>query len=186
MVQILTMTVRILSAAVIVWACGCGGGAAASGEAETAGAGDSFDSERESAGEEGSPQPSEESESPAEASEVSGTLDEKELESVLQSVLADPQLLESLKLGKPGRAPLKVAGPDLPAKLAVLVGSHHVKVVEEAASAKAAVLVFEKIERTGDQVRVFYRFDAESLKGRASLFFRNGGWELSANRVVTK
>lgn len=123
----------------------------------------------------------------ADASEAAtGTLEGEDLKSVLQLVLGDPELLDNLQLKKPGRSPLKISGPGLPDKLNVVVGSHDVKVVGEPKSSKEPVLVFTRIERSGDQAKVHYRFAVEGLEGRASCVLKKGNWELAANRVVTK
>jgi len=181
-----------------VWASllalSCGGGAASGPGAETGGSnheGGSSESDKkeEPAGEKpAEPAPGEEpaKESGGKSESEVTTLEGEELASVLQSVLSDPQLLEGLHLNKPGRAPLKVFGPNLPTKLKVIVGSHEVKVVAEPKSKNDAVFVFTKIERSGDQVRLHYRFEIEGLEGRATVVNKSGKWELSANRVVEK
>jgi hypothetical protein len=169
----------------MLMACGCGGGAATGNGPTTAtdeSASSARDEARPTADDEDTPEVGDE----AEIESATSTLEGEELASVLQSVLSDPELIDNLHLKKPGRSPLKVAGPDLPPKLGVVVGAHEVKVVDEPTSGKAAVLIFNKIERTGDQVRVHYRFDVEGLQGRASLNLKGGRWELASNRVVTK
>jgi hypothetical protein len=179
-----------LGAWLILMVWGCGGGSAAgegastatdrtasAAEDEAAGGGEAAAEER-SAGGGGDEAESTEGEASA--------LDGDDLLVILQNVLNDPKLIDDLRLEKPGRKPLKVAGPNLPAKLQVVVGSHEVKVVDEPRSIKEAVLVFTKLERTGNQARVHYRFDVEGLKGRASLSLKDGRWELASNRVVTQ
>lgn len=171
----------------------CGGGAASGSGAEApAGSNDepaaastaSEPSESEAA----EPAPKE----PAATKEVEPTeaattaLEGDDLKSVLQLVLGDPELIDNLQLKKPGRQPLKVSGAGLPDKLAVAVGSHDVKVVPEPKSPKDPVLVITKLERTGDQAKVHYRFEVEGLEGRASCVLKKGRWELAANRVVKK
>lgn len=105
---------------------------------------------------------------------------------MLQTLLSDAELLDHLHLKLPGRSPLKISGPYLPQKLAVIAGSHEVKVVAEPGSKKAPVLVFTKIERTGKQAKLHYRYDIEGLEGRATFNLKDGHWELGANRVVEK
>lgn len=174
---------------------GCGGGAAAGPSPETGGTTDEpavADGEKTPSTAEPAASDSESSatkdETPASsessAAATVGTLDGEDLQATLQAVLSDPELLDHLHLKKPGRAPLKVAGPNLPAKLKVTVGSHDVQVVEEPSSKKTPVLVLTKLEREGDQARIHYRFDVEGLKGRATLYLKNGRWELAANRVI--
>jgi hypothetical protein len=189
------MSGKRLGACVIVLAWGCGGGTAAGDGPATAGTDEAASSAREraaggddTAADEANPAAGgDEAEgSSGSAESAASPLEGDDLQSVLRIVLSDAELIDSLHLEKPGRRPLKVAGPDLPAKLKVVAGSHDVKVVDEPASSKEAVLVFTKLERSGDQARVHYRFDVEGLKGRASLSLKQGRWELSSNRVVTK
>lgn len=105
---------------------------------------------------------------------------------MLQQLMDDPDMSEYLKLKKPGRLPLKVSGEGLPDKLSVIVGSHNLKVVGEPKSKKDPVLVFTKIEREGESVRVRYRFDAEAITGSAVVHRKGGTWRLGANRVLGK
>ena len=187
------MATRTLVPWVILLACACGGGTTTGAEPETAETDETASSapeeaspdEEESAADEGKPAAAGD-ESEASGGSDESALEEGDLRSVLQGVLSDRELIDNLHLDKPGRAPLKIAGPNLPAKLQVVAGSHDVKVVDEPSSSKEAVLVFTKIERTGNQVRVHYRFDLEGLSGRASFSLKGGRWELASNRVVTK
>ena len=188
---------RRLGLLVILAVCGCGGGAASGGSPETGGASKVTGAAGD--GETGTPSPrtAEQPASGAGKSPQAGgeptpgesavtTLEGEDLQSVLQSVLGDPELLDHLHLSKSGRSPLKVSGPNLPPKLKVVAGSYDVKVVDEPTAKNAAVLVFTSIERAGEQVRLHYRFDVEGLKGSATVSFKQGHWELTSNRVIEK
>jgi hypothetical protein len=125
-------------------------------------------------------------ESPPASEAPSGTLSDDDLEDVIRQVLEDPGLDQYLHLDQPGRLPLKLSGPGLPAKLPIIKGSYEVKVVEAPASAKDPVLVFTKIERDGESVRLRYRYEVEGINGSAVVFRKDGAWRLGANRVIEK
>jgi len=171
-----------------VLACACGG-AAAGPEPATA---DTKEPAKEAPAEEPADKPEAEpaAEKPAAdkpaAEAPDAPLTDKEIAAALQSLFGDPQLIDYLHLKLPGRSPLKVHGEKLPAKLEVIVGSHHVKVVPQPGSKKDAVMVFTKIEREGGQIKLHYRYDIEGIDGRATLSFKEGHWELTANRLVEK
>jgi hypothetical protein len=179
------------SLVVFVLLSGCGGGGGAAAEPETpAGA-------TEPPAPPGDPAPGPDAEAAPEKADPPATpgkdtepatvaLEGKDLEAALQALFGDPGLVEYLHLKKPGRAPLKVHGAALPAKLGVIVGSHEVKVVPEPKGKKEAVLVFTKLERTGDEAKIYYRFDVEGIDGRATLILDGGKWELRANRLIEK
>jgi hypothetical protein len=179
--------------------CGCGGGAASGAGPETGGANEEKEATTEPAndtdakpktpeeagGDEGQSTPPEKTSSAPDKEQVT-TLEGDDLEAVLHSVLSDPELLDHLHLDKPGRAPLKISGQNLPEKLQLVVGSYDVKVVPEPTSKKAPVMVFTLIERSGDQARVHYRFDVEGIHGSATVNLKNGRWLLGANHVIEK
>lgn len=116
----------------------------------------------------------------------SAELGADDLEDVIRQVLEDPGLDRYLHLDQPGRLPIKLAGPGLPAKLSIIKGGYEVKVVEGPANAKDPVLVFTKIEKDGDSVRLRYRYDVEGLSGSAVVFRKDGAWRLGANRLIEK
>lgn len=177
---------RISGVLALLLLCGCGGGAAAGGEPATA---EKADEPAETTTAE-KPAPKSaaggESPAPAESEEATVALEGKDLEAAMQALLSDQELLDKLHLKQPGRSPLKVSGEKLPAKLEVIAASHNVKVVPEPKSKKEAVLVFTKVERTGTQAKLYYRYDIEGLEGRATLNLKDGRWELSANRVFER
>lgn len=177
---------RVSGALALLFTWGCGGGAAAGSEPSTAEKAD-VPAETTTA-EEPAPkaQAAGESPAPAEGEEAAVALEGKDLEAAMQALLSDQELLDKLHLKLPGRSPLKVSGEKLPAKLEVIVASHNVKVVPEPKSKKEAVLVFTKVERTGTQAKLYYRYDVEGLEGRATLNLKDGRWELSANRVFER
>lgn len=111
-------------------------------------------------------------------------LGDDDIASVVGQVLGDPDLDRYLHLDKPGRLPVKISGPGLPAKLDVIKGSYEVKVVDGPKSDKDPVLVFTKIERDGDSVRLRYRYDVEGIRGSAVVLEKDGAWRLGANRVI--
>ncbi len=173
----------------LIAVCSCGGGAASGEGAETGGVTDdapvaSSDTAPEAPKAEAAEAKAPEAPAP-ETSEAT-TLDAEALGTVLQAVLRDPELVDHLHLEKPGRAPLLISGPNLPDKLDVVVGSYDVEVIADPKSTKKPVLVFTLIERSGEQTRVHYRYDAEGIKGSATLFLQKGHWGLSANRVIEK
>lgn len=177
----------------VLFLAGCGGATATGAEPETGGAKEQpAPASEEPAQPDDSPKAGAqdpEGEAPAAggaAEPEAAPLSDKDIEAALQLLLGDAQLLDQLHLKQPGRSPLKVSGEKLPAKLAVIAGSHEVKVVPAPSSKKEAVLVFTKIEREGQQLKLHYRFDVEGLEGRATLSLKNGRWELSANRVIEK
>ncbi len=114
------------------------------------------------------------------------TLSDDELQIVMQQVLNDPDLDRYFHLDKPGRTPLKIHGAELPPKLKLTKGGHTVKIVDKPGSAKAAVLVFTRIARDGDSVRLRYEYDVEGIRGSAVVYLKGGKWRLGANRVIEK
>ena len=121
---------------------------------------------------------------PADTQAPAAELSEDDVAKAIEQVLSDPDLDQYLHLNKPGRLPVKVSGPGVPSKLRVVKGSYEVKVVDAPASEKDPVLVFTKIERDGDSVRLRYRYDVEGIRGSAVVFKKDGGWRLGANRVI--
>lgn len=177
---------RVSGVLTLVWLAGCGGGAA---PAEGAKAPEEATPKAEEPAAKPEEPATEKPESaPSEATSEAPTvaLEGKDLEAALQALFGDPGLIGYLHLDKPGRAPLKVFGEKLPPKLGVIVGSHQVKVVAEPKSKKDPVLVFTKLERTGDEAKVFYRYDIEGVEGRATIVKAGEKWELKANRLVEK
>jgi hypothetical protein len=103
---------------------------------------------------------------------------------VLQLVIDDEALDPYLKLGEPGRFPLKIAGNNVPDGL--LKATKPVEVVTDADTAKKAVLVFDEISVSGSEASVRYHYDVENIKGSARLKKRDGRWELTNSRVTQR
>jgi hypothetical protein len=174
-------------ALVLIWASACG--ASPPPEPEVAESPDA--PEPSEPAESASDTPAEtgeaEAEPPPEAeSGASATLGPDDLEDVIRQVLEDPGLDGYLHLDQPGRLPIKLSGPGLPAKLPIIKGGYEVKVVDGPANPKDPVLVFTKIEKDGESVRLRYRYDIEGLSGSAVVFRKDGAWRLGANRVIEK
>lgn len=119
-------------------------------------------------------------ESPSSAAPVS----DEDVSAILQLVLDDPELDAHLKLGEPGRFPLKVAGKGLPTGLKLVKATEPVKLSELPQSKADPVVVFTEVSVAGDKATVRYRYDVESLRGTATLARSAHGWELKSSRVV--
>ncbi len=136
---------------------------------------------------EGSPVEEPSGDAHAESSDPGATtLSDDELQIVMQQVLNDPDLDRYFHLDKPGRTPLKIHGAELPPKLKLTKGGQAVKIVDKPGSKKAAVLVFTRIARDGDSVRLRYEYDIEGIRGSAVVYLKGGKWRLGANRVIEK
>lgn len=172
---------------VSLFAVACGGEATPPAESP-----DNENEPSETQAEESSEAPSGESseapsgEAAAEPSGGDSALSDEDIRDALQQVLDDPGLDRYLHLDVRGRLPLKLSGPGLPAKLELIKGSHAVKIVDGPASAKDPVLVFTKIERDGESVRMRYRYDVEGIEGSAVVFRKSGVWTLGSNRLIEK
>jgi hypothetical protein len=103
---------------------------------------------------------------------------------VLELVVNDPELDPYLKLGEPGRFPLKVSGSALPAGLKLVKATEPVQVVPGPKDKKDPVLVFTEIEISGAKASVRYRYDIEGIRGSANLTKGQYGWELKNSRIV--
>jgi hypothetical protein len=103
---------------------------------------------------------------------------------VLELVVNDPELDPYLKLGEPGRFPLKISGSALPAGLKLEKATKPVEVVAAPKDKKDPVLVFTEIEISGKKASVRYRYDIEGVRGSANLTKGQYGWELTNSRVV--
>jgi hypothetical protein len=103
---------------------------------------------------------------------------------VLELVVNDPELDPYLKLGEPGRFPLKMSGSALPAGLKLVKSTEPVQIVAAPKDKKDAVLVVTEIEISGDKASVRYRYDIEGIRGSANLTKGQYGWELKNSRIV--
>jgi hypothetical protein len=103
---------------------------------------------------------------------------------ILQLVIDDPELDRYLKLGEPGRFPLKIAGSTLPAELKLVKATEPVKIVDGPKSDKDPVLVINAIELEEKSATVRYRYPIEGIRGTARLSKSPHGWELKSSRIV--
>ncbi len=109
----------------------------------------------------------------------------EDVQKVLQLVLDDEALEVHLHLGQPGRFPLKVAGK-IPSGIELTKATKPVVVVSEADAKEKPVVVFTEITVDAKQATVRYRFDAEGIRGSATLRKGEFGWELASSRVVER
>jgi hypothetical protein len=103
---------------------------------------------------------------------------------VLELVVNDPELDPYLKLGEPGRFPLKISGSALPAGVKLVKATEPVQVVSGPKDKKDPVLVFTEVDISGKKASVRYRYDIEGIRGSANLTKGQYGWELTNSRVV--
>jgi len=123
--------------------------------------------------------------SKAPASNSAGAPDRSaDLQTVLQLVIDDEALTPYLHLEQPDRFPLRIAGRDLPAGIALTKATQPVIVIADPSKEKKPVLVFTEISVNGDEASVRYRYDVEKVRGSSSLRRKAHGWELSRSRVT--
>ena len=157
----------------------CGGAAPPPDSAESASADapSSSGPSSDAATEEAQPAGTEKTASDAPASD-------EDVSAILQLVVDDPELDAHLRLGEPGRFPLKVAGDKLPSGLALVKASEPVKVSAPPKSKQDAVLVFTEIDIQGSKATVRYRYDIEGIRATVILAKTPHGWELKNSRLV--
>jgi hypothetical protein len=109
---------------------------------------------------------------------------EDDVNAILQLVVDDPELDSHLRLGEPGRFPLKIAGDKLPSGLKVVKASEPVKLSEPPKSKNDAVLVVTDIDIQGNKATVRYRYDVEGIRATVALAKTPHGWELKNSRLV--
>ena len=114
----------------------------------------------------------------------SATQSKDDTTAVLELVVNDPELDPYLKLGEPGRFPLKISGSSLPSGLKLVKSTEPEQIVTGPNDKKDAVLVFTEIEVSGKKASVRYRYDIEGIRGSANLEKGEYGWELKNSRVV--
>jgi len=103
---------------------------------------------------------------------------------VLELVVNDPELDPYLRLGEPGRFPLKISGSALPADVKLVKATEPVQVVSGPKDKKDPVLVFTEVDISGKKASVRYRYDIEGIRGSANLTKGQYGWELTNSRIV--
>ncbi len=125
---------------------------------------------------------------PAPSADTPGpeALSPEDLTKVLQAVLDDPELTSYLHVEKPGRARVKVAGPDLPKDLKLVKGGYEVTIVDGPRSPKDPVVVITRIKVEDKSVSVAYKYDVEGIRGTTRV--KNGatGWELASSRIIER
>lgn len=127
---------------------------------------------------------------PAEAEEASESgsneaASSDDFRQALQVVIQDESLLNELKLGEPGRFPLKISGGSLPSGLQLQAHSEAVQVVSAPADPKKEpVLVFTNIDINARHGTFKYRYDIEGVRGTSHVMKNSMGvWELKSSRV---
>ncbi len=107
-----------------------------------------------------------------------------DVHAVLQLTINDTELDQYLKLGEPGRFPLKIAGSAVPQGIELEKATKPVVITSPPTSKKDAVLVVTDIDIKGNDATVSYRYDIEGIRGTAYLKKTPHGWELSRSRIV--
>ncbi len=103
---------------------------------------------------------------------------------VLQLVIDDPELDPYLKLGEPGRFPLKLSGSGVPQGVELVKSTKPVVIVAAPSSKTDPVLVITDLEVSENAATVSYRYDIEGIRGTAHLKKGPQGWELTRSRIV--
>ena len=119
---------------------------------------------------------------PMAAAQPTGPSDDRV--AVLQLAIDDPELDPYLKLGEPGRFPLKISGSSVPSGVELTKSAKPVEVVGPPAKKTDPVLVITSVEISGTTATVGYRYDVEGIRGTAYLKKGTRGWELSRSRIV--
>jgi hypothetical protein len=177
---------------VLVCSVACGGG-----NKDAASPADSESDTSETANSQGAPDGDSGADDTSNVREAAGTPDAKggpppagatqsadDTTAILELVVNDPELDPYLKLGEPGRFPLKISGSALPAGVKLVKATEPVQVVAGAKDKKDPVLVFTELQVSGKKASVRYRYDIEGIRGSASLTKGQYGWELTNSRVV--
>ena len=107
-----------------------------------------------------------------------------DVHAVLQLTVDDSELDQYLKLGEPGRFPLKIAGSAVPPNVELVKATKPVVVSQPPSSKKDAVLVITDIEIKDSNATVSYRYVVEGIRGTAYLKKTPHGWELTRSRIV--
>lgn len=107
-----------------------------------------------------------------------------DVSSILQLVIEDPELDPYLKLGEPGRFPLKLHGEKVPGGVKLIKGAEPVQIVDAPKTSKDPVLVVTELDLEGTTATVRYQYGAEGIRGTARLNKTSHGWELKSSRIV--
>jgi len=183
-----TVMLRGLSVLVVVTAYGCGGAPAeaqapdAELEDQSAGVEDVEPAPKSDAGDEKSN--IREAAGLKSDSAAAPAAQADDTQAVLQLAIEDTELDPYLKLGEPGRFPLKLSGSSVPSSVQLTKSSKPVELVQGAVKKEDPVLVITSLEITGSTATVSYRYDVEGIRGTAYLKKGAHGWELSRSRIV--
>jgi hypothetical protein len=115
---------------------------------------------------------------------VPGSQSSNDQQAILQLVIEDPELDPYLKLGEPGRFPLKLSGSAVPQGIELVKSTKPVVVVGAPKDKTDPVLVITSMEVDAKSASVSYRYDVEGIRGTATLKKGEQGWELTRSRVV--
>lgn len=123
-----------------------------------------------------------------EANEDSGgsanSLSPEDFQQALQLVIQDDALQNAMNLTEPGRFPIKISGEGLPSNLQLTAGEKAVEVIPTPEDPKKEpVLIFSKVEVSGNRVSFKYRYDIEGVRGTSTVAKKDGVWELKASRI---
>lgn len=105
-------------------------------------------------------------------------------QAVLQLTIDDAELDPYLKLGEPGRFPLKLAGSSVPSGVQLTKSSKPVELLQGPVKKEDPVLLITSLEIQGSNATVSYRYDVEGIRGTATLKKGASGWELLRSRIV--
>jgi hypothetical protein len=108
-----------------------------------------------------------------------------DLRDILQAVIDDDALTPYLHLEQPNRFPLRISGRNLPQNLQLTKATKPVVIVDDPGrDKKKPVLVFTDIEIKGAEATVGYKYDAEGVRGSATLNKPYGRWSIKQSRVA--
>jgi hypothetical protein len=113
-----------------------------------------------------------------------GAQSSNDQQTILQLVIEDPELDPYLKLGEPGRFPLKLSGSAVPQGIELIKSTKPVVFVGAPKDKTDPVLVITSMQIDGKSASVSYRYDIEGIRGNATLKKGEQGWELTRSRVV--
>lgn len=114
----------------------------------------------------------------------SDSLSPEDFQAALQIVIQDDALQNAMNLTEPGRFPIKISGEGLPSNLQLTAGEKAVEIVPAPEDPKKEpVLVFSKIDVSGNRVSFKYRYDIEGMRGTSTVSKKDGIWELKASRI---
>jgi hypothetical protein len=131
--------------------------------------------------------PSEEAKpAPAAAAPEAEALSAADLTSVLQAMLDDPELTGYLHIDKPGRSPVKLAGPNLPQDLKLVKGRSQVVIVDAPKSDKDPVIVLSRVGVEDKSATISYRYDVEGIRGTTRVKNGTSGWVLMSSRIIER